>query len=96
MSSKLNHAPPVTLAILLALGTAASHPRARGTDEVASARTAVLGATEVPRDTPPTEPAKPGGKSFQVSKLEYVRMAPVQCELRPLPWPGRPAQSGSG
>jgi mono/diheme cytochrome c family protein len=82
----VNHAPPSALAILLGLGTAACNTRARATDEVASApadtsaaqpgppgslRTAVLGATEVPRDTPPTEPAKPGGKGFKVSKLEY-------------------------
>ena len=82
----MNHVAPITLAILLALGTAACNTRARATDEVASApadtsaaqpetagspRTELLGATEVPRDTPPTEPAKPSGKGFKVSKLEY-------------------------
>jgi cytochrome c553 len=71
MSRILSRAPPVTLTILLALGTAASNRRARATDEVASARTPVLGATEVPRDTSPTGPAKPGGKGFRISKLEY-------------------------
>ena len=63
--------------MLLALGTAACNPRARATDEVAFA------LAEVARDTPPTEPAKPGGKGFKVSKLEYEGWAPVQCELRP-------------
>jgi mono/diheme cytochrome c family protein len=86
MSRRLNHAAPLILAILLALGTAACTTRARGTDEVASApadtsaaqpdtaglpRTEVLGATKVPRDTPPAGPAKPSGKGFKVSKLEY-------------------------
>jgi mono/diheme cytochrome c family protein len=61
----VNHAPPSALAILLALGTAACNTRARATDEVAFA------LAEVPRDTPPTGPAKPSGKGFKVSKLEY-------------------------
>lgn len=82
----MNHVAPITLAILLALGTAAGNTRARGTDEVASApadtsaaqpdsagspRAEVLGATEMPRDTPPTGPPKPSGKGLKVSKLEY-------------------------
>jgi hypothetical protein len=90
MSKTLNHAGPVTLAFLLALGTAGCNPGARGTDKVASVaadtsaaqsdtaaapRTEVLGATEVPRDTPPAGVAKPtgapDGKGFKVSKLEY-------------------------
>ncbi|MEA2712263.1 MAG: cytochrome c [Gemmatimonadales bacterium] len=82
----MNHVAPITLTILLALGTAAGNTRARATDEVAfapadtsaaqpenagSPRTELLGATEVPRDTPPTGPPKPSGKGFKVSKLEY-------------------------
>jgi mono/diheme cytochrome c family protein len=65
MSKTLNHAPPVTLAILLVLGTAACNTRARATDEVAFA------LAEVPRDTPPAQTAEPSGKGFKVSKLEY-------------------------
>ncbi len=82
----MNHVAPITIAIVLALGTTAWNTRARGTDEVASApaetsaaqpdtagtpRIEVLGATEVPRDTPPTGPAKPSGKGFKVNELEY-------------------------
>jgi hypothetical protein len=32
----------------------------------------VLGATEVPRDTPPAGPAKPSGKGFKVSKPDLL------------------------
>jgi mono/diheme cytochrome c family protein len=90
MSKPLNYAGPVILAILLGLGSAGCNGRARGTGPVASPpadisaaqpdtaaalRVAVLGATEVPRDTPPAEAAKPSGaadgKGFKVSKLEY-------------------------
>jgi mono/diheme cytochrome c family protein len=65
----VNHAAPVTLAILLALGTA--EPSAAQPDTATALSAAVLGATEVPRDTPPSEPAKPGGKGFKVNQLEY-------------------------
>ena len=65
----MNHAAPVTLAILLALGTAG--PSAAQPDTAIAPSAAVLGATEVPRDTPPTGPAKPSGKGFKVNQLEY-------------------------
>ena len=65
----MNHAAPVTLAIALALGTA--EPSAAQPDTATAPSAAVLGATEVPRDTPPTGPAKPGGKGFKVNQLEY-------------------------
>jgi mono/diheme cytochrome c family protein len=90
MSKPLNYAGPIILAILLGLGSAGCNSRARGTGQVASPpadtsagrpdtaaapRTEVLGATEVPRDTPPAAAAKPSGpadgKGFKVSKLEY-------------------------
>jgi mono/diheme cytochrome c family protein len=65
----VNHAAPVTLAIVLALGTA--EPSAAQPDTATAPSAAVLGATEVPRDTPPTGPAKPVGKGFKVNQLEY-------------------------
>ena len=65
----MNHAAPVTLAIVLALGTVETS--AAQPDTATAPSVAVLGATEVPRDTPPTEPAKPSGKGFKVNQLEY-------------------------
>ena len=59
MSRTLNHAAPITLAILLALGTAPVEASAAQADTAGSPRTEVLG------------PAKPSGKGFKVSKLEY-------------------------
>jgi mono/diheme cytochrome c family protein len=100
MSKPLNYAGPITLAILLGLGSAGCNSRARGTGQVASPpadisaaqpdtaaapRVAVLGATEVPRDTPPAEAAKPSrtedGKGFKIGKLEYEgwRQYSVHC-----------------
>jgi len=69
VSRTLNHTAPVTLAIVLALGTAETSAAQPDTATAPSA--AVLGATEVPRDTPPTGPVKPGGKGFKVNQLEY-------------------------
>ena len=79
MSKPLNHAAPITLAILLGLGTAGCDTRARAADEVASAPPDTSAATplitppppEVTPDTPPAGAAKPSGKGFKVSKLEY-------------------------
>jgi len=65
----MNYAAPVTLALVLALGTAETSAAQPYTST--ALRAAVLGATEVPRDTPPTGAAKPSGKGFKVSKLEY-------------------------
>jgi cytochrome c5 len=65
----MNYAAPVTLALVLALGTAATSAAQPYTST--ARRAAVLGAIEVPRDTPPTGAAKPSGKGFKVSKLEY-------------------------
>ena len=65
----MNYAAPVTLALVLALGTAATSVAQPYTST--ALRAAVLGATEVPRDTPPTGAAKPSGKGFKVSKLVY-------------------------
>jgi cytochrome c553 len=96
MGRTLNYAAPIILAILLAVGAAAGTTRARATDDVASAlsdtsaeqprplgtpRIEILGATEVPRDTPPAGPGKPSGKGFKVSKLEYEgwRQYSVHC-----------------
>jgi mono/diheme cytochrome c family protein len=75
MSNTVKHAGPVTLAILLGLGSAGCNSRARGTDEVAA---------QTPRDTPPAEAAKPSGadgKGSKVSKLEYEgwRQYSVNC-----------------
>jgi mono/diheme cytochrome c family protein len=62
MSKALNHAGPITLGILLGLGSAGCNTRARGTDEVASARadtsaaqpdTAAAPKTEASAATPP-------------------------------------------
>lgn len=62
MSKPLNHAGPIALAIVLGLGSAGCNPRARGTDEVASARadtsaahpdTAVAPRIESSAATPP-------------------------------------------
>ena len=101
MSRRLNHAAPLALTILLALGTAACNTRARGTDEVASApvgtsaaqpdtagspRTEVLGATEVPPDTPPAGPAKPIGADVRGHgdrRGSSERHAAVQGHLDP-------------
>jgi mono/diheme cytochrome c family protein len=79
----VNHAAPVTLAIVLALGIA--EPSAAQPDTAAAPRVEVLGATEVPRDTPPAEAAKPSGtedgKGFKIGKLEYEgwRQYSVHC-----------------
>ena len=66
MSKLLNDAGPITLAILVGLGSAGCNTGARGTEEVAA---------QTPRDTPPTGAVKPSGaedgKGFKVSKLEY-------------------------
>ena len=76
MSKPLNHAAPITLAILLGLGSAGCNTRAGRTDEVAA---------QTPRDTPPTGAVKPSGagdgKGFKVSKLEYEgwRQYSVHC-----------------
>jgi mono/diheme cytochrome c family protein len=76
MSKPLNHAGPITLALLLGLGSAGCNTGARATEEAAA---------QMPRDTPPTGAAKPGGaadsKGFKVSKLEYEgwRQYSVHC-----------------
>jgi mono/diheme cytochrome c family protein len=79
----VNHAAPVTLAIVLALGTA--EPSAAQPDTATAPSAAVLGATEVLRDTPPAEASKPSGtqdgKGFKIGKLEYEgwRQYSVHC-----------------
>jgi hypothetical protein len=59
MSRTLSHTAPSALAILLALGTARIETSAAQVDTAGSLKTDVSG------------PAKPSGKGFKVSKLEY-------------------------
>lgn len=57
MSQPLNHAGPVTLALLLGLGSAGCNPRAQGTDKVASTPAATSAAQPDTAAAPRTEAA---------------------------------------